>query len=99
MGANVIAIDLAADKLAFARDVSVRWPSHQCNADCPDVVSEIQEITQGRRACVDGRTRASPVTSFNSIACLRRRGRHLQVGLMLGDHARAANPDGQGHRA
>ena len=37
----------------------------------------------------------SPVTCFNSIANLRRRGRHVQVGLMLGDHARAPVPMAQ----
>jgi alcohol dehydrogenase len=33
-----------------------------------------------------------PTTCFNSVANLRRRGRHVQVGLMLGDHARPAIP-------
>ncbi|TIO88749.1 MAG: alcohol dehydrogenase, partial [Mesorhizobium sp.] len=33
-----------------------------------------------------------PTTCFNSIANLRRRGRHVQVGLMLGDHARPQVP-------
>ena len=28
-----------------------------------------------------------PTTCFNSVASLRRRGRHVQVGLMLADHA------------
>ncbi len=34
----------------------------------------------------------SPTTCFNSIACLRKRGRHVQVGLMLADHARPSIP-------
>jgi D-arabinose 1-dehydrogenase-like Zn-dependent alcohol dehydrogenase len=34
----------------------------------------------------------SPATCFNSIACLRKRGRHVQVGLMLGDHHHPAVP-------
>jgi alcohol dehydrogenase len=29
----------------------------------------------------------SPTTCFNAIAGLRKRGRHVQVGLMLGDHS------------
>ena len=33
-----------------------------------------------------------PTTCFNSIANLRRRGRHVQVGLMLGEHARPQIP-------
>ncbi len=34
----------------------------------------------------------STVTCFNSISCLRKRGRHVQVGLMVGDHSNAAIP-------
>ena len=33
-----------------------------------------------------------PETSFNSIQNLRRRGKHVQVGLMLGDHANSLVP-------
>ncbi|TIT73894.1 MAG: alcohol dehydrogenase, partial [Mesorhizobium sp.] len=33
-----------------------------------------------------------PTTCFNSIANLRRRGRHVQVGLMLAEHARPQVP-------
>jgi alcohol dehydrogenase len=89
LGANVIAIDLATDKLALARNLGAA----ECinAADSKDVVGQVQEITQGG-AHVSMDALGSPVTSFNSIACLRRRGRHLQVGLMLGDHARAAIP-------
>ena len=33
-----------------------------------------------------------PTTCFNSISNLRRRGRHVQVGLMLGEHAKPQIP-------
>ena len=33
-----------------------------------------------------------PTTSFNSISNLRRRGRHVQVGLMLGEHSKPQIP-------
>lgn len=36
-----------------------------------------------------------PQTCFNSIANLRKRGRHVQVGLMLADHAAPAIPIAQ----
>jgi alcohol dehydrogenase len=55
------------------------------------VVGAVKEITHGG-AHVSMDALGSPATSFNSIACLRRRGRHLQVGLMRGDHARPAIP-------
>ncbi|MGE0241324.1 MAG: zinc-dependent alcohol dehydrogenase family protein [Parvibaculaceae bacterium] len=89
MGANVIAIDLAQDKLALARSLGAAACINA--AESRDVVGEVQEITQGG-AHVAMDALGSPVTSFNSIACLRRRGRHLQVGLMLGEHARAQIP-------
>ena len=89
MGAHVIAIDLAKDKLVLAQSLGA---AHGVNAaESRDLVGEIKEITQGG-AHVSMDALGSPITSFNSIACLRRRGRHLQVGLMLGDHARAAIP-------
>jgi alcohol dehydrogenase len=89
MGANVIAIDIAEDKLTLARSLGAT----QCvnAAESKDVVGAVQQITQGG-AHVSMDALGSPTTSFNSIACLRRRGRHLQVGLMLGEHARASVP-------
>jgi alcohol dehydrogenase len=36
-----------------------------------------------------------PATCFNSIANLRTRGRHVQVGLMLGDNSTPAIPMGR----
>jgi len=89
MGAQVIAIDLAPEKLALARDCGA---SRVINvAETKDVVSAVRDMTQGG-AHVSMDALGSPVTCFNSIACLRRRGRHLQVGLMLGDHARPQIP-------
>jgi len=32
------------------------------------------------------------ITSRNSIACLRKRGKHIQVGLMTGDHTHPPVP-------
>jgi alcohol dehydrogenase len=89
VGALVVAIDLAEDKLALARSCGAT----QCiNAkESRDVVAMVKEITQGG-AHVSVDALGSPTTSFNSIACLRRRGRHVQVGLMLGEQARASIP-------
>ncbi len=60
-------------------------------ATTPDVVGAVKEITKGG-AHVSMDALGNPTTCFNSIANLRRRGRHVQVGLMLGDHARPAIP-------
>jgi D-arabinose 1-dehydrogenase-like Zn-dependent alcohol dehydrogenase len=89
IGAQVIAIDLAEDKLALARDCGAVAQINAAKTD--DVVAQVKEITQGG-AHVSMDALGSPATAFNSIACLRRRGRHLQVGLMLGEQARPAIP-------
>ncbi|WP_117193735.1 zinc-dependent alcohol dehydrogenase family protein [Rhizobium terrae] len=92
LGANAIGIDLAEDKLALAR---------QCGAvatinanSVPDVVEAVREITRGG-AHVSIDALGHPVTCFNSIKNLRRRGRHVQVGLMLGEHATPSIPMAQ----
>ena len=83
-GANVIAIDLADEKLAFAKTIGA---VATINArDMPDVVAAIRDLTSGG-AHVSMDALGSPVTCFNSIACLRRRGRHVQAGLMTGGDA------------
>jgi alcohol dehydrogenase len=83
-GALPIAIDLDERKLALAREIGA---VAAINAkETPDVVESIREITKGG-AHVSMDALGSPVTCFNSIAGLRRRGRHVQAGLMTGDHA------------
>lgn len=89
MGANVIAVDLAPEKLALARDCGAVAGIDASQTQ--DVVAAIRELTKGG-AHVSLDALGSPKTCFNSIACLGRRGRHVQVGLMLGDHASAAIP-------
>jgi alcohol dehydrogenase len=89
MGANVIGIDLSEDKLDFARRMGA---VATVNArEVSDVAGAVREITGGG-AHVSIDALGHPATCFNSIANLRRRGRHVQVGLMLGDHARPAIP-------
>jgi alcohol dehydrogenase len=56
-----------------------------------DVVKNIRDFTKGG-AHVSIDALGSPHTCFNSIANLRKRGRHIQVGLMLGDHRYPAVP-------
>jgi len=83
MGANVIAVDITEDKLAFARELGA---VATVNGAQQDVVAAVREITKGG-AHVSLDALGHPSTCFNSIANLRRRGRHVQVGLMLGEHA------------
>ncbi len=83
-GALPIAIDLSEEKLAFAKSIGAVAAINARHV--PDVVEAIREITSGG-AHVSMDALGSPVTCFNAIACLRRRGRHVQAGLMTGDHA------------
>ncbi|MBS3652220.1 zinc-dependent alcohol dehydrogenase family protein [Pseudaminobacter sp. 19-2017] len=89
MGANVVAVDLTEEKLAFARDMGA---VHTINAaETDNVPRAVKQLTQGG-AHVSIDALGHPVTCYNSISNLRRRGRHVQVGLMLGDHTDAKVP-------
>lgn len=82
LGARVIAIDIDDDALDIARQ------SGACatvNArSVASVVEAIREFSEGG-ANVSVDALGSAETCFNSIACLAKQGRHVQVGLMAGD--------------
>ena len=83
MGANPIAIDISTEKLDFARSMGAVAAINARSV--ADVAEAVREITGGG-AHLSLDALGSPVTCFNSVKNLRRRGRHVQVGLMLGDH-------------
>ena len=56
-----------------------------------DVVEAIRDLTGGG-AHVSVDALGHPQTCFNSVANLRKRGRHVQVGLMLADHCHPPVP-------
>jgi alcohol dehydrogenase len=61
------------------------------NGSTADVAGRIIEATDGgAHLSIDAL--GSPGTCFNSIASLRKRGRHVQVGLMVGPDAHAPVP-------
>lgn len=84
VGANVIAIDIDDAKLALAKQLGAVATLN--GADVADVPEAVMEITKGG-VHVSLDALGHPVTCFNSIQNLRRRGKHVQVGLMLADHA------------
>ena len=89
MGANVVAIDLTDEKLDFARKVGAVATVNAARSE--NVVKAVKQITNGgAHMSIDAL--GHPATCFNSISNLRRRGRHVQVGLMLGDHAKPQIP-------
>jgi alcohol dehydrogenase len=82
-GANVVAVDIDTEKLEYAKRVGA-----QVGINARDVESVPVEIkkTTSRGAHVSIDALGSQETCFNSVACLRKRGKHIQVGLMTGDH-------------
>lgn len=84
LGANPIAIDLSEEKLSFARACGAVAAVNASKA--PSVVEAVRDITRGG-AHVSIDALGHPATCFHSIQNLRRRGRHVQVGLMLGDQS------------
>ncbi|WP_321344859.1 zinc-dependent alcohol dehydrogenase family protein [uncultured Draconibacterium sp.] len=82
-GANVIAVDIDDEKLQLAQKLGA---SILINAkEIKDVPAEIIKIT-GRGAHLSIDALGSQETCFNSISCLRKRGKHVQVGLTTADH-------------
>lgn len=82
-GANVIAIDIDYMKLELAKKVGANVLINATKLD--NVSEEIKNIT-GRGAHISIDALGSQETCFNSVSCLRKRGKHIQVGLMTGDH-------------
>ena len=83
LGAQVIAVDINDDTLSFAREMGAMAMINASTST--DIVEQIKTITQGG-AHVSVDALGSPVTCFNSVANLRKRGKHIQVGLTVGDH-------------
>lgn len=89
MGARVVAVDVQADKLEAARGFGAEAVLDARAA--ADIPAAIRELTGGgAQASIDAL--GSRTTCFNSVACLAKRGRHVQVGLMLADQARPEIP-------
>jgi alcohol dehydrogenase len=88
IGAKIIAIDVQPSRLQSAQQLGA---TISLDPNTQDIVAAIYDIT-GRGAHVSIDALGHPQTSFNSIACLAKRGRHVQVGLMLAEHAKPAIP-------
>ncbi|WP_371999797.1 zinc-dependent alcohol dehydrogenase family protein (plasmid) [Tistrella mobilis] len=88
-GAQVIAIDIDPAKLDLARSLgAVASIDATGNGNVP---GQVHEITRGgAQLSIDAL--GHPATCVNSILSLGRRGRHVQIGLLLADQARPAIP-------
>jgi len=89
VGAQVVAIDIDDAKLDFARSIGASVTLNSRKVE--NVVEAVREVTGGG-AHVSVDALGSPETCFNSIANLRKRGKHIQVGLMLGEQRHPSVP-------
>jgi D-arabinose 1-dehydrogenase-like Zn-dependent alcohol dehydrogenase len=81
LGARVVAVDVTRAALDRARELGAE-SAVDASRD-PDPAAAIREITQGG-AQVSIDALGTPATAASSVRSLRRRGRHVQVGLLLG---------------
>ena len=92
LGANVIAIDIADQKLELAKSLGAIATVNASKA--ANVVETVVEITKGgAHVSVDALGHAT--TCFNSISNLRKRGKHIQIGLMLAENSTPKIPMGK----
>lgn len=91
LGARVVATDVSPDKLSLASKFGAEVAIDVTAMDSAAVVEAVNDSTGGG-AHVSIDALGSRRTSFDSIAGLRRRGRHVQIGLMTGDHAHSEIP-------
>lgn len=89
LGANVIAVDIGAPQLALASELGAVASVNA--SDVEDVAGAIRNLSEGG-AHVSLDALGSQQTCFNSVDCLRKRGRHVQVGLMAAEHAHSRVP-------
>lgn len=90
LGARVIAVDLSP----AARDLAAELGASVTVEGGPAAVGRIHEITEGG-AHVSLDAVGSPATAIASVQSLRPRGRHVQVGLLLGAQATPPLPMGE----
>jgi len=78
LGARVIAVDIADDKLAFAREVGAEVV---INSNYGNTIEAILDITGGG-AHISIDALGHPDILINSVSSLRKRGKHIQVGII-----------------
>lgn len=81
LGARVVAVDVSPAALDLARELGAERVIDASGLD--DASSAVKDaIGGGAHVSIDAL--GSPQTAVASVRCLRRRGRHVQVGLLLG---------------
>lgn len=80
MGAQIIAIDIDEEKLSIAKQIGA---GYLVNAKKENVIEAVRNFSNGGvEVSIDAL--GNKQTCYNSISNLRKRGKHIQVGLMAG---------------
>jgi len=88
LGARAIAVDISDAALTQARAMGA---VHCVNAASENVAAAIQDLTDGGADCsIDAMGLTE--TFMNSLTCLRKLGRQVQVGMPVGPHATVPLP-------
>lgn len=83
-GARVIAVDIDDAKLDFARSIGAEFTVNASSvSDVPEAIFEISK--RGVHISMDAL--GHPTTCENSIRSLKKRGKHIQVGLLVADQS------------
>jgi alcohol dehydrogenase len=88
MGAHVIAVDINDSTLALARELGATFTVNPTQNNLIDTILDYSK--GGVNVSIDGL--GSYETCVNSISSLRKRGKHIQVGLMTTDHTHPKVP-------
>ena len=89
LGCRVAAVDIDNEKLAFAKELGAEITVNGKETDNP---AEVLRDATGGGAHLSIDALGSPETCLNSILSLRKRGRHVQIGLTLADQSRPPVP-------
>ncbi|MBH31784.1 MAG: alcohol dehydrogenase [Candidatus Marinimicrobia bacterium] len=88
MGAHVIAVDISDEKVELAKSFGA---TEGINAQAtPDIAREIHKLCGGAHISIDAI--GHPRISRNSVKSLRKRGRHVQIGLTVADERNVSVP-------
>jgi len=89
IGAHVVAVDISEDKLEFAKKTGADFVLNAKKVE--DIPEAIKDITNGG-AHVSLDALGSITTCQNSILCLRKQGKHVQIGLMVAEQGNPPIP-------
>ncbi|MDG1438792.1 MAG: zinc-dependent alcohol dehydrogenase family protein [Emcibacteraceae bacterium] len=88
-GANVIAVDIDNQKLEFAKSIGADFTVNAKTLS--NVSEEVKEISE-RGVHISMDALGNPLTCENSIRSLRKRGKHIQVGLLVAEQSTPSLP-------